>query len=296
MTKQYEFRPAKATQRRMILDACRRLTAFDALNAFQYVGFGGLEFVDFIEFHKGLGVSSMTSIERDTNSQRRFEFNKPYKSVRLLIGEARDMLPEVDWSKLSITWLDYTEVLSRDILRDVDYVVRKSIPGSIVIATVNGGAITPLKDRLKNLKARLGDLVSDGLDDSAMDGWGPAREQRRILQEQANSVARQSHSGEFLQLFNFEYSDDAKMLTWGGIVSTQSVSRTIESCRFDDLSFIQKGETPFEIRVPFLTEREIAYLEIEIGGAIDHLPKVDGIEARDIKDFAKLYRWRVGIR
>lgn len=296
MPKQYVFRPAKAIQRRMIVDACRRLTAFDALTKYQYIGFGGLEFIDFIEFHKGLGVSHMTSIERDTYSQARFEFNKPYKSICLLIGEARDMLPEVNWSKLSITWLDYTSVLTTDILRDVDYVVRMSPPGSIVITTVNGGATSPLEDRLKNLKDRLGDLVSDNLDSSAMNGWGPAREQRRILQERANSVARQSHSGAFLQLFNFEYSDDAKMLTWGGIVSTQSVSRTVESCRFDDLPFIRKAESPFEIRVPDLTEREMACLEIEIGGADGRLPSVKGIEVRDVSDFAEVYRWRIGVR
>ena len=55
MARQYEFRPAKAAQRRMIVDACRRLTAISALDQYQYVGFGGLEFIDFIEFHRGLG-------------------------------------------------------------------------------------------------------------------------------------------------------------------------------------------------------------------------------------------------
>ena len=56
MARQYEFRPAKAAQRQMIVDACRRLTAITSLDEYQYVGFGGLEFIDFVEFHRGLGI------------------------------------------------------------------------------------------------------------------------------------------------------------------------------------------------------------------------------------------------
>lgn len=163
MARQYEFRPAKAAQRRMIVDACRRLTAISALDQYQYVGFGGLEFIDFIEFHRGLGIPRMTSIERDTNMQHRLEFNKPYKGIRVLMGEARDQLPQVDWTIPAITWLDYTDVLTKDILRDLDYVVRSSVPGSIVIVTVNGAATFPLSSRLDNLREKLGDLIGDGL-------------------------------------------------------------------------------------------------------------------------------------
>ena len=295
MAKQYEFRPAKAAQRRMIVDACRRLTAIAPLESFQYVGFGGLEFIDFAEFHKGLGVSSMTSIERDTNMQHRLEFNAPYKSIQLLMGEARDRLPDVDWKSLSITWLDYTDVLTTDILRDVDYVVRESQPGSVVVVTVNGAATNvPLDQRLDGLKANLGDLVSDSLDGAAMHGWGATREQRRILQERAHTVAREAHSGAFRQLFNFEYADDAKMLTWGGVVSSPSLDRTIDNCRFEDLQFIRTDGSTFEICVPILTEREMTHLETELVGSGGPLPQLRGIARKDIKDFADVYRWRVG--
>ena len=160
MARQYEFRPAKAAQRMMIVDACRRLTAIAPLVEYQYVGFGGLEFIDFMEFHRGLGVPQMTSIERDTNMQHRLDFNKPYKSIRVLMGEAHNQLPQIDWTKLSIVWLDYTDPLTTDILRDVDYVVRSAPPGSVLIVTVNGAATkVPIPDRLSNLRAHLGDLV-----------------------------------------------------------------------------------------------------------------------------------------
>lgn len=296
MAMQYEFRPAKAAQRRMIVDACRRLTAVAPLEDFQYVGFGALEFIDFIEFHRSLGIPKMTSIERSTDFQHRLEFNKPYKSIELLIGEARDRLPDVDWKGLSITWLDYTDTLTTDILRDIDFVLRSSSPASVLIVTVNGGADAPLPKRLDLLREKLGDLVPQTLTESDMNGWGPAREQRRILQDRANSIVRESHRGEFLQLFNFEYADGAKMLTWGGIITSPSSRRGVEMCRFDDLSFIRNDKDPFEIRVPFLTEREMAFLETEIAGSSSVGETLKGVKPADVKAFAGMYRWRSGTR
>lgn len=297
MARQYEFRPAKAAQRMMIVDACRRLTAIAPLVQYHYVGFGGLEFIDFVEFHRGLGVPQMTSIERDTNMQHRLEFNKPYKSIRVLMGEARDQLPQVDWRKLAIVWLDYTDVLTTDILRDVDFVVRSSQPGSIVIVTVNGAATkVPIPRRLENLRASLGDLVDDSLTDQDMAGWGPAQVERRILQATAHAAGRQAHGLPFRQLFNFHYADDAKMLTWGGISTSTSLDRTIDTCRFEDLPFIRTGEDAFEISVPVLTDKEIAHLETEMVGAEPPLPEIKGVQAADIRAFAQVYRWRAGTR
>ncbi|GAA3680304.1 hypothetical protein FB459_2177 [Yimella lutea] len=296
MARQYEFRPAKAAQRRMIVDACRRLTAIAALDQYQYVGFGGLEFIDFVEFHRGLGVPQMTSIERDTNMLHRLEFNKPYNGIRLLMGEARNELPQVDWTKLSITWLDYTDVLTTDILRDVDFVVRSSQPGSVVIVTVNGATTgVRLPERLSNLRMNLGDLIADDLTDKDMAAWGPTRAERSVLQAAAHSASREAHGLPLRQLFNFHYADDAKMLTWGGIVTSPSLDRTIDLCRFEDLHFVRTGDDAFEINVPVLTEREITYLETELVGA-GPLPKIKGVEPKDIQSFAQVYRWRVGTR
>lgn len=298
MARRYEFRPAKAAQRRMIVDACRQLTAIASFDQYQYIGFGGLEFIDFVEFHRGLGIPRMTSVERDTNMQHRLDFNKPYNSIQLLMGEARNRLPEVDWAKLAITWLDYTDVLTTDILRDVSYVVQSSKPGSIVLVTVNGAATdVSIPERLPNLRAELGDHVSSGLEEKDMSGWGPTRVQRRILQAEAHAAGRQAHGLPFRQLFNFEYADDAKMLTWGGIVTSTSLDRTIDACRFEDLYFIRTRDDAFEINVPVLTEREITYLETKlVGSTTGTLPEMKGVSPKDIKAFAQVYRWRVGTR
>ncbi|WP_369370111.1 O-methyltransferase [Promicromonospora sp. Populi] len=298
MAQTYEFRPAKAAQRKMIVDASRRLTQIAPFDSYQYVGFGGLEFIDFVEFHRALGIPKMTSIERDTQMQHRLEFNKPYRSIRLLMGEARDQLPEVDWTIPSIVWLDYTDVLTTGVLHDVDFVIRSCCPGSVVIVTINGASsgVRP-GDRLDNVRNNLGDLVDDDLSEKDMAGWGPAKVQRGILQARAHTASREAHGLPMRQLFNFHYADGAKMQTWGGIVTSPVMDRTIDTCRFEDLEFIRADEDAFEISVPVFTVREIAFLEEGLAGLHDGaLPKIKGVEAGDIKAFARVYRWRAGDR
>lgn len=295
-TKQYLYRPAKAAQRRMIIDACRRLTVFHPLEAYQYVGFGGVEFIDFEHFHLSLGVEKMTSIEWEDSDQDRFKFNKPYESIRLLFGDARDRLAEVDWTLLSIVWLDYTDQLSTDILRDVDYVVRSLVPGSVLIVTVNAGISTRTRDRLPNLQGKLGNYVSPGLAQKDLKGWGAAHEQRRILAEQASSYARSAHGEPIKQLFDFHYADDSKMMTWGGVVLGPALKRTVDHCRFEDLPFIRfEGMSPLLIKMPFLTDREMRQVEHGLPG-LGTLPMIKGLAKADIADFRDVYRWRVGTR
>lgn len=276
----------------MIVEACRRLSAIAPLSEYQYVGFGGLEYIDFEEFHRGLGIRRMTSIARDTFGQKRFEFNKPYQGIRLLLGEAHDMLPLVDWNCPAITWLDYTEPLDVEMLDDVAFVITKSIPGSVLVVTVNAGADGPLPRRLPALRERLGDLLDIGLTDADTEGWGGAAIQRNLIVARASRVSREVHRAEAKQLFNFEYSDSAKMLTWGCILSSPTHERQIESCRFHDLGFVRDGMDAFRYRFPDLTESEIRYFESHVATTADPPPRMAGIDPAEVQDLAGIYRWR----
>ncbi|MQW77317.1 hypothetical protein GHK92_15695 [Nocardioides sp. dk4132] len=322
----YDFRPAKAAQRRMVVDACRRLPAIERLDQYQYVGFGGLEFIDFIEFHIALGVQPMTSIERNKPKESRFRFNMPYESIRLLMGESRDRLPDVDWdSRRAIVWLDYTDQLTTNILRDVDYVVRTARPGSMLLVTINGGISSVLADRLPNLREKLGDLVDQELTPKDMKRSGAAREQKRILSQHASTACREAHGRPFLQLFDIQYADGSLMHTWGGLIVDDEMTRQVEHCHFEHLEFIRfDGEDPLEIEVPFLTEREMEYLLRSLAGGeaeeatelpdldpepggVDEDPEapadvkpqpptVSGVSKQDIENFRSIYRYRAGAR
>ncbi|MFD1720296.1 O-methyltransferase [Amnibacterium endophyticum] len=289
----YSDRSAKTVQRRMIVDACRRLTAIAPTIEYQYVGFGGLEYNDFIDMHLALGLETMTSIERDTMLTHRVEFNRPYAGIEVKMGEARDMLSTLHWDRRAITWLDYTDPLDRNILRDVDYVIRAAPPGSVTIVTTQAdlrGKSAP--ERLATIRERLDDLCPPDLAPKDTNGWGIAAAEREALQTLANSVCREAHDGPFRQLFNFNYADNARMLTWGGITASPALEEAITRCRFDDLPFIREGAQPLLVRVPDLTTREWLHLERETAGghALPNVPP--GIQAQAVEDFERVYRWR----
>ena len=59
----YRVRPAKHAERMMMCEAFARLGAFDELPSYQYVGLGSVYFVDFLLFHRILGIRDMVNIE-----------------------------------------------------------------------------------------------------------------------------------------------------------------------------------------------------------------------------------------
>src|SRR5215831_9133797 len=98
----YEVRPSKAVTRLIFVDLLRRLTPIGKPEDYQYVGFGALEFIDFDLVHRVVGVNDMVSIEADSNSIARYEWNRPFNSITLMPGRASTVLPTIDWRRLSI--------------------------------------------------------------------------------------------------------------------------------------------------------------------------------------------------
>jgi hypothetical protein len=275
----------------MIAHALSRLSFIEEICRYRYVGFGALEFIDFDLFHRVLGIGSMVSIERDTALKERYEENAPFRGIKVIMGCAHEVLPTLDWSPISIIWLDYTEQLTSEIATDVDFVARSARPGSVLLVTVNAQPGRPRSGRLSTLEERLGPYVPAGLDDDDLSGWGLASVQRSILQDVAAQAIRDAHGGTMKQLFNFNYADGARMQTWGGIVSSVGVSRAIEACRFEDLDFIRLGEEPCRLVVPVVTAREAALIESQLPADDGTHPEVPGMAASDIHDYMNIYRW-----
>lgn len=123
-------------------------------------------------------------------------------------------------------------------------------------------------------------------------GWGVAKIGRDVLQAQANTVAREAHHGSFRQLFNFNYSDTSRMLTWGGVVAAPNVARSIENCRFEDLPYIRPDAKPLHVKVPTFTDREWRHFERGVGGSATLPPVLEGIKHEEIVEFAEIYRWQ----
>ncbi len=131
----YEVRPCKFVERRMLLSAFMRIIPRFNVN-YQYIGFGGLAFTDFKLFHRELHINTMYSIEGGYNEQK-LEFNKPYSCIKILCGDSSNMLSSIDLSKSSIIWLDYDGCLTMDVFRDLEQVMMKIPHGSIYLMSCN---------------------------------------------------------------------------------------------------------------------------------------------------------------
>ncbi len=292
MIRVYSDRPAKGVQRRLVAEVCRRLGSVLDIANYQYVGFGGIEFVDFVELHLSLGIRTMTSIERDSRVAQRAEFNKPYLAISLRVGEARDELPSIDWNQPAIVWLDYTHCLNKDMLRDVEFVIAAAPPGSVLVVTVNStGNGVDFGERLEDLNTRLENLVPDNLTPESVEEWGMAAIQCDVLRTRSQHACRTYGKGKFFQLFNFGYADGAKMLTWGGVIADKAIESQVGSCRFDDLGFVHADGAQFSVKLPDLTKKEFQFVASHVAAKDGQLPELPGISGEQVRRVADLYRW-----
>lgn len=290
----YLARPAKAIQRKLIVDACRRLVPFGPPDAYEYVGFGALEFVDFHLMRRAVGVVGMTSIEHDHQRRQRYEFNRPYGEVSVLIGSAAERLKDIDWNGLRIVWLDYECPLTEAVLADVSQLAQRLQPGSMLIVSVNADPARPADERRATLAGNIGEArVPLRTTDASLAKWGWADTQRRVLADAlTEDFSNRPDQARLHQLFDFRYADGARMQTYGGIVLIPALERTLDICRFSDLDFLREEEAPpVVIEVPDLTAKERYHLEQQLPAVAGGLPNLPGLSEADAEQFATFYRW-----
>jgi hypothetical protein len=313
----YSLRPAKAIERRMLSEALQRLYPFGRVETYRYVGFGSIYFSDFHLFHRALGMDDMLSIEKDAYAQECFEFNKPYKCVRLDCRPASEVLPELDWQAKTIVWLDYDGKLDESVLSDVTSVCAGASSGSVLVVSVNAhvdrgpdettrqeytaetGLPFGLDDyRLRELRKRVGDGLPPEVMGSELRGKGLAKISRKLI----HSTVEESLSARngllpaekklvYRQIFNFHYSDAALIMTIGGIFFETGEQHKFDACSFNELNFVRFGEEAYAIEVPCLTMKEMRHLNAQLpqaGAAAVDLP---GVPPSDIEHYAELYRY-----
>lgn len=296
----YRLRPAKNIERKMIVDALRRLRTFAPLTGYRYVGLGSTYFSDFALFHKALDIQEMTSIEQDEKSAKRFEFNAPFGCVTMAFGRSTDVLPTLPWDKETIVWLDYDGSLDGTMLADIRFVVAEALPGSVITISVNVHpvALDAQPGRFEKLR---GDVEPENVpahvsNDTDLAGWKLAQVCRQIVDNTIAATLRDRNAGvgadeqmKYLQLFNFHYQDDAKMLTVGGLLYRADQEDKVRECAFGDFAWVKNGADPHLIEVPNLTFREMRHLN-------EQLPRGDelgapGVPDKDVERYEKVYRY-----
>lgn len=295
----YSLRPAKNIERKMLSEALRRLSYFELVENYRYIGFGSTYFTDFTLFHKSLGIKNMISIEWDEQYKPRFEFNRPFNCIQIIFGESNDVLPSLQWNVKTIIWLDYDTQLNDTMLVDISFFCAGAVPGSVIIVTVN--AHTSPQESAKHLFQKLVEQVGEekvpaDVSGRNLKGWEKAKIYRRIITNEIYQTLTQRNGGleggskiKYKQLFNFHYADDAKMLTVGGLLHEENQLDIVDKCAFENLSFVSSDDTHYKIEIPKLTYRELRYLDAHL--PYDRNLRELLIPEEDVKKYAQVYRY-----
>jgi hypothetical protein len=295
----YRIRPGKNIERKMFVETFRRLSEFGSLNSYRYVGFGSAYFSDFYLFHKSLGLRRMISIEKDTENQTRFRFNRPFACIGLHFGRSNDVLPTLRWGTKTILWLDYDGRLDSSTLTDISHFCSVAPAGSVIVITVNAMPDAAGEDRVRLLRTRVGnENVPPDVTQSSLGGWGTAGVYRRIINNQISQRINERNGGLeeprqllYRQLFNFRYADAAKMLSVGGLIYERRQQEIVERCDFErHFDFVRSGDDTYFIETPNLTLREIHHLDSQLPKGTRKV-KGKSIPSEDIEKYAKIYRY-----
>lgn len=274
----------------MFCDALGALRLLRPLEEYQYIGFGHWQFVDFELMRRGVGVRQMFSIERNTNEQARFEENAPFEEIHLLFDTAFACLQsdEIDLSKPTIAWLDYTARLDSSVLQDLRLLAEKVPVGSVVAATFN---CHPDREdqRLEALERAVGEVPGDVREDD-LDRDGLPRVQRRILVEQLEGTAQKRGDNASIRQFLFlRYKDRAPMAFWAGLVGDDSEAITTTMKTLGRYEQFRDGDDFLDVSVPQLSTREVIALNKSISEG--NPPSLRGVPEDQCEAYGRLHRW-----
>jgi hypothetical protein len=304
----YSLRPSKHAERRMLGEVFRKLRPFQPIEDYVYVGFGSVWFTDFALFHRTLGIKEMLSIERQADAKPRIDANKPFASVAIDYRSSEIALPDLDWSKRHLVWLDYDDPLTLGMLIDARSIASRARSGTVAAISVQcqkaaevgeaeedkGGPSAFARFEGRFGRERLGAEAGE------MDlfGWRFGRTARRLLSQEIeaalaarNAVLRPDQAMMFKPICEFEYEDGVKMTTLVGVFVSGSEACQLEACRFEALDFLAGPGMPIRIPFPKITPREARMIEQTLPWAPGAVHAVGAIPPADARDFASFYRY-----
>lgn len=298
----YRLRPAKHAERAMLLDLYKHLR-FSSIQDYQYVGFGSVAFIDFRQVHRTFGLTDLISIEGtdEEEEQDRFTRNKPYDSIDLRFGHSSAILPQLDFSRHSLVWLDYDNTARRSMATDMGVVASRAKSGTFLAVTYTNDFPTgkeSSKIALQHLKDGFPEFVAH--DAKATDFQGKkysefvrrtfsALLQTALSDADAGGVDRLARRTAF-QVCYFKYNDGAQMATIGWLIVSERDLGLFEQSKLDSLPFYRDGDQAFMIKIPKVTPFEIREMERKLPNP-DTCPDLSWIPLEERRNFAKLYRY-----
>ena len=295
----FRLRPAKAVERKMIVEVCGRMNAFSNILGFRYVGLGSPFFNDFIMLHRRYGIENLICIEREVQHKKRFIFNRPFDCVDIEWGDSNDVLSRLPWAGIpTIVWMDYDDRMNDGILTDIRTIFSQIETGSLALFTIQakgnsfgGTDFSPLEDFRKHLKEFVPiDVVETDMRGKAFQKliWRVVDNEIDRVLNQRNAATPDQNKILYKQLFNIIYADDVRMTTIGGVIYRADQRQRLATCEFGDFEFVRCGDNPLEIKVPSLTHREQWKLDTKLPSG---QPQVDFLAPGEISEYAKIYRY-----
>lgn len=266
----YSIRPAKSVERRMLAETIAHVTCFGPVSNYRYLGFGWATFVDFMLFHKRLGIRDMISMEHRPKLADRIKFNKPLDCIAIEMEKSTTTLAKIPWTNKTILWLDYEGVLEQVALADTNLFATNAVEGSIIILSVNSSKLatansTDLQVLSKNVgKTRIDPAWTEDQARTALHVLYNELFKAEINRCLTGRNGTTDDPLVFRQLFFFRYRDGAPMLTLGGIVLRESQVPDLELTGVFSLDWVK--DQPFDITVPILTAKERRELQAQMPG------------------------------
>lgn len=275
----YDLRPGKQIERRMLLDTFQLLSNGGFRIAdYQYTGFGSIYFVDFVLFHKYLGITKLLSLEHDPTAAKRARFNKPYDIIKLEIKSAFDAIPTLDRDVKHLVWLDYDFGLEDSVLADVQQAAFYMSAGSVLLITVDVEPPELLEkgdDDSEPIRRSSPEISMQVFQDACGSLWNPtwtaadfvasqlAARCRDIFNLAITSSLAVRPGVSLLPLFSFLYRDGHAMYTFGGMIGTDTDRHQLDGCGLARAKYLRRrgSDDPYEISVPRLTRKERMYLD-----------------------------------
>lgn len=259
----YETRPAKFTERKMLLSSFLRVCN-QYKDRYQYIGLGGLAFTDFKLFHKELHIDEMYSFEAGSFSIDKLNVNCPYSFINIIKESSTEALPKIDLNKKTIVWLDYDDSLKNFMFEDLVILMTKLPVGSIYLMSCNrelksdnSGEIYTVEE----FREKFGSLVPFNLTGKDLSGAEDFNTIRKMFTQLiTKTIKDRNRNGEnirFHQLYNIQYQENrgARMFTFGGVIT--EADKKFEELNQSDFDFIKTNDSVYKIDIPNLTLKEI---------------------------------------
>lgn len=104
----YHLRTNKAIDRDIFFELLSKLQLPNNIKDYEYISLGGPMLEDLRTLHQSLGMKSLNSLEKNSATLSRQEFNKPFNCINCIKASTYEFINEFNPKAQNIIWLDYT--------------------------------------------------------------------------------------------------------------------------------------------------------------------------------------------